>query len=65
MAKNTKYVSEATLFLREMAQEKPELQEKKKVLRKTWWDRDIDFKELKEFDQSTAPKKPHGYAYYD
>lgn len=64
MAKNTKYVSEATLFLRNMLQEKPELITKQKELRSTWWDRDdIDSEEQKKYKESNV--SVHGYSYYE
>jgi hypothetical protein len=64
MAKNTKYVSDATNFLREMIKDKPELKNKQKELRSTWWDRDdIDQAELKSYKDSDVPV--HGYSYYD
>jgi hypothetical protein len=42
MAKNTKYVSDATKFLNGVLQKTPELQEKRMQLRSTWWDRSTD-----------------------
>ncbi len=64
MAKNTSYVSDATLFLNEMLRKKPELKIKQKELRKTWWDRDdIDSEEQNTYKASEAPI--HGYTYYE
>ena len=64
MAKNTKYVSEATTFIRDMLQQQPKLIEKQKLLRKTWWDTNgIDEEEEKSNKTSAIPL--HGYAYYD
>jgi hypothetical protein len=39
MAKDTKYESEATQFLKNMLNEKPELELKRRKLRNTWWDK--------------------------
>ena len=64
MIKNTKYVSEITKFIRRMLEKKPELIEKQKMLRKTWWDTNgVDEEEEKLNKASQVPL--HGYAYYD
>ena len=64
MAKNTKYVSEATEFLRKMLKDKPELIKKQQVLRHTWWDHDdIDPEEQKKYNEANVPI--HGYSYYE
>ena len=64
MAKDTNYVSEIDKFVANLLQERPDLIDKQKVLRNTWWDRGfIDQAEQKSFDDSATPK--HGYAYFD
>lgn len=64
MAVNKKYVSDATLFLRQMLKDKPELREKQKELRSTWWDHDdIDPEEQKKYKESSV--SPNGYSYYE
>ena len=63
MAKNTKYVSEATQFIRGFLKQHPEVVDKQKTLRSTWWDiNDLDEAEQKTYQQSKTPV--HGYAYY-
>lgn len=63
MAKNTKYVSEATQFIRGFLKQHPEVVEKQKQLRSTWWDiNDLDEAEQKTYQQSKIPV--HGYSYY-
>lgn len=64
MAKNTKYVSEATTFIRGLLEKQPGLVQKQKELRSTWWDTNgIDEEEQRSYIDSASPL--HGYAYYD
>ncbi len=64
MAKNTKYVSDATKFIQGLLNKRPELLVKQKELRSTWWDTNgIDEEEEKSYKNSADPL--HGYAYYD
>lgn len=65
MAVNKQYVSDATLFLHQMLKDKPELIEKQKELRKTWWDRnDVDVEEIKKSKESSIATTS-GYQYYE
>lgn len=64
MAINRRYVSEADEFIAGLLKQKPELKQKQKELRSTWWDKDfVDLGEQKTYSESSAPK--HGYAYFD
>ena len=63
MAKDTKYISDATKFIRGFLKKHPELIAKQKVLRKTWWDTDgVNENEEKSYAESRDPIK--GYSYY-
>lgn len=63
MAKNTKYVSDATKFLNDMLNKKPELKDKRMQLRSTWWD-----KESSEIETDTKLNQENmkhpAYSYY-
>lgn len=64
MAKDTKYVSEATKFISTYLQEHPQIIEKQKKLRSTWWDTNgIDQTEQNEYHDSEI--KLEGYAYFN
>jgi len=64
MAKDTTYVSEIDSFITNLLKQRPEIVEKQKNLRNTWWDKGfIDQAEQKTYAQSETPK--HGYAYFD
>jgi len=56
------YVSEATLFIRDFLKKHPEVADKQRAARATWWDRPQDFKERKRLESADLPKK--GYEYY-
>jgi hypothetical protein len=56
------YESEVTRFIREFLDKHPEVVDKQKNARATWWDRPQDFKERKRFEAARVPKK--GYEYY-
>jgi len=56
------YVSETTQFIRDFLKKHPEVLEKQRMARATWWDRPQDFKERARLDSGTVPKK--GYEYY-
>ncbi len=57
------YVSETTLFLREFLDKNPQVVEKQKKHRATWWDRPQDFDELKKLEESKIDQQP--YVYYN
>jgi hypothetical protein len=55
------YESEITRFMREYLEKHPEVAEKQKKARATWWDRPQDFEERKRLEQARVPKKPYEY----
>jgi Protein of unknown function (DUF3460) len=55
------YESEVTRFIRDFLQKHPEVVEKQKQARATWWDRPQDLKERRELEQARVPKKPYEY----
>lgn len=57
------YVSETTLFLREFLGKNPQIVEKQKKHRATWWDRPQDLDELKKLEESKIGQQ--AYVYYN
>jgi hypothetical protein len=55
------YVSDLTRFIRDFLKKHPEVVDKQKRARATWWDRPQDLKENKELEQARVPKKPYEY----
>lgn len=60
MTVNT-YESDITRFLRELKQKNPELERKQREGRALWWDKEIDFDELRRLEQSKVPQPPYVY----
>jgi hypothetical protein len=63
MAKNTNYVSDATIFINDLVQKRPYLREQQETLRKTWWDKE----EQEVVTESQLDKEninPDSYAYF-
>ena len=58
---NKTYESDVTRFIREFLQKHPEVVEKQKQARATWWDRPQDYNERKNADEARMPKKPYEY----
>ena len=57
------YESDTTKFIREFLDRNPQVQEKQKKARATWWDRVQDFDEREREEESEVPQQ--GYVYYD
>jgi hypothetical protein len=57
------YESEATQFIRSLLQQRPELVEKQRQARATWWDKQLDLDEQRRFRE--AKLATPSYAYYD
>jgi hypothetical protein len=55
------YESEATLFLKELLQRNPQLEEQRAKLRATWWDRPQDLETQRERDASAVPASSYVY----
>ena len=56
------YQSEATAFIQEFLDKHPEVVEKQKRHRATWWDRPQSLAERSGVESATVPQK--GYVYY-
>ncbi|HEX7811135.1 MAG TPA: DUF3460 family protein [Burkholderiales bacterium] len=57
------YESEVTKFMRDFLERHPEVVEKQKKARATWWDRPQTLAENKAREEAKLPKK--SYEYYD
>lgn len=57
------YESDVTKFIRDFLERHPEVVEKQKMARATWWDRPQTLNECKALEEAKAPKK--SYEYYD
>jgi uncharacterized protein YcaQ len=55
------YESDITRFLRELKEKHPDLERKQREGRAIWWDKEIDFDELRRFEQSKVPQPPYVY----
>ena len=56
------YESEATRFIKEFLQQNPQVVEKQKRHRATWWDRPQSLQEQKAAEEAKVP--PTAYVYY-
>ena len=61
--KKTGYESEVTKFIREFLDKNPQVQEKQKRARATWWDRPQTLDQRKRNAESNVSQP--GYVYYD
>lgn len=57
----TQYESDITKFIRELKQKIPDLERKQREGRAIWWDKQLDFDELKRWQQSRVPQPPYVY----
>jgi hypothetical protein len=57
------YQSEATLFIKDFLDRNPQVVDKQKQHRATWWDRPQSLQERKVADDASVPQK--GYVYYN
>jgi len=55
------YESDTTQFIREFLKNHPEVVEKQKQARATWWDKPFDAEQRKANEESRVPKKPYEY----
>ena len=55
------YVSETTTFIRDFLKKHPEVVDKQRQARTTWWDRPQDFKERERLQDAKVPKKSYEY----
>ncbi len=56
------YESELTKFMQDLFRQKPHLEEAQREARSIWWDKKVDFDELKRMRESRVPVR--GYVYY-
>jgi hypothetical protein len=56
------YESDITRFLRELKDEKPQLEDEQRRNRATWWDRPQDPDTSRQFRQSRVPQRPYVYS---
>jgi hypothetical protein len=57
------YESDLTKFMREFLEKNPEVAEKQKAARATWWDKKLDADERRQWEDSRLPEP--SYQYYD
>lgn len=55
------YESETTAFIRDFLKKHPEVVDKQRQARTTWWDRPQDFKERERLLAARVPKKSYEY----
>lgn len=55
------YQSDATKFLNQLIETNPQLEEQRRKLRATWWDRPQDLEVQKERDESEVPASSYVY----
>lgn len=61
--KITNYESEATRFIKDFLDSNPQVVEKQKRNRTTWWDRPQSIEERARLDEAEVPQT--GYVYYN
>jgi Protein of unknown function (DUF3460) len=57
------YESDFTSFMNEFIDSNPRVAEKQMKYRGTWWDKEVNFDELKKLEDAEVPRG--SYAYYD
>jgi len=55
------YESDLTKFIREFLEKNPEVVDKQKSARATWWDKRLDPQERKQWKDSQLPQPPYQY----
>lgn len=61
--KLTRYESDITRFIKDFLERNPQVAEKQKRHRATWWDRPQSLREQEQLAEAQLPQK--GYVYYD
>ena len=56
------YESDVTKFIRELLEKNPHLAEEQRKARARWWDKKIDFEQLRRYREAQEPIR--GYHYY-
>ena len=57
------YVSEATRFLSEFKQDRPDLVRRQREARAIWWDKQLDADEQRHFREGNVPQPAYVYQY--
>ncbi len=55
------YESDTTRFIREFLKKNPEVVDKQRIARSTWWDRPQDREQRSKFEEAREPKKSYEY----
>jgi hypothetical protein len=55
------YESDLTKFIRELKEKNPNIERKQREGRAIWWDKELDFDELKRWQEAEVPQQ--GYVY--
>ena len=55
------YESDTTQFIRDFLNKHPEVVDKQRQARATWWDRPQDFKERERLEDAEVPMKSYEY----
>ncbi|MEO8037873.1 MAG: DUF3460 family protein [Betaproteobacteria bacterium] len=55
------YESDTTRFIRDFLEKHPDVVEKQKLARATWWDKAYDADQRKAFEESRVPKQSYEY----
>lgn len=56
------YESEITRFLRQLKEDRPDLEDEQRRHRSTWWDRPQNPEIQRQFKQSRVPQRPYVYS---
>lgn len=55
------YESDTTLFLRDLLKKHPEITDRQKKARATWWDKPYDADQRQAFEEARVPKRSYEY----
>ena len=55
------YESDTTRFIRDFLKKNPEVVDKQRIARSTWWDRPQDREQRRKFEEAREPKKSYEY----
>jgi len=55
------YQSEFTQFMNDFLAKNPQVDNERRELRLTWWDRKLDLEDLRRWNESKVPQKPYVY----
>lgn len=55
------YQSDFTQFMNDYLEKNPKVEEERRELRLTWWDRKVDFDDQRRWKESRVPQKAYVY----